>query len=207
MDTNQTKSEKKEKDDKKEGLCSIFCTSLFQLAMQGLLGYLAFIVSTRPVYFGDPLECYELRIWTYRYAILNFYVMGWDSTCLVISLIAQAFSMERFLKFIRTFNGIIYPFIFMLYIACFILLTVFFFFWENCGKCRTFVCVMILSFWISVCLFFFNMGCSTAFCMHAVKGLYERRFTQNNQLQQNVRPHEAISEAHANETENKLIVV
>ena len=179
-----TTPKNKESNDEQNGACSIFCISLFQLALQSLIGYLAYSVSTKPKYFGDPEECLSLRTWTYRHSILIFYVIGWDVIVLTLTIIGTIFSIHKFTQTLRTFNNILYPFIFLLYIASFISLTVAYFFWEECGKCRFFVTIILIIFWTSVLMFFSYLGCSSHFFWYAIKDLYERRFghhSANNQ--------------------------
>jgi hypothetical protein len=179
-----TSNKKKEAEDEQNGACSIFCISLFQLALQALIGYLAYSVSTKPKYFGDPEECLYLRTWTYRHSILIFYVMGWDVICLTLIIIGTIFTVQKLIQTLRTFNNILYPFIFLLYIASFISMTVSYLYWEECGKCRFFVTIILIIFWTSVLMFFSYLGCSSHFFWYAIKDLYERRFghhSANNQ--------------------------
>jgi len=174
MDENQNRKEQK------GGSNSKFCTFVFQVILQGFIGYVALKVSTNPSYFGDITKCVELRCWTHKLAIFIFYILGWDIICMTLILINECFSLEKISKMLVKFNNIIGPFIFLSYTVCFIMLTFFLFLNEDCGKCKWFVLILIVLFWLSIIIFFINLSSSITFIIDAMKRLYHQRFGNSN---------------------------
>ena len=151
---------------------SKLCTSLTQLILQGVLGYFAYLFSTDPYYFGDELECVILRKWTYRYSILVYVVIVWDLIHITVSIVAESFESDKILRYTQIITNLIYPFIFLLFFAIFMILSYSYLQSENCGTCGTFILVILILFWLTVALFISCIGCSLVLCIEAVKGIY-----------------------------------